>query len=307
MVEGGSMMQDVKVINQEIGKNWAVYHGDNVQVIKGIPDNSIGLSVFSPPFLSLYTYSNSVLDMGNSKSDEQFYEHYKFLIKELYRVLMPGRLVCIHCVDVPMMKERDGAIGLKDFPGENIRLFQDEGFIYHSRVTIYKSPVVEMVRTNALGLLHKQLRKDSAMSRMGLPDYIIVMRKPGENPEPISHTHETYPVSKWQKVAEPVWMEIDQSNTLNAVAARDEKDERHIVPLQLDTIENCIELYSNPGDIVLDPFGGIMSTVYQAIKMGRKGIGIELKDSYFEQGIKNCKLAELENNQVSLFDLGGSE
>lgn len=293
----------IKVINQEIGKNWAMYHGDSVQVIKGLPDNSIGLSVFSPPFLSLYTYSNSVLDMGNSKTDEQFYEHYKFLISELYRVLMPGRLVCIHCVDVPMMKERDGAIGLKDFPGENIRLFQDAGFIYHSRVTIYKSPVIEMVRTNALGLLHKQLRKDSAMSRMGLPDYIIVMRKQGENPEPISHTHETYPVSKWQKVAEPVWMEIDQSNTLNAVVARDEKDEKHIVPLQLDTIENCIELYSNPGDIVLDPFGGIASTGYQAVKMGRKAIMIELKDSYYEQGVKNLKLAELENNQVSIFDL----
>jgi len=294
---------ETKVINQEIGKNWAMYQGDNVQVIKGIPDNSIGLSVFSPPFINLYTYSNSALDMGNSKTDEQFYEHYKFLIKELYRVLMPGRLICIHCVDVPKMKERDGVIGLKDFPGENIRLFENEGFIYHSRVTIWKSPVIEMVRTNALGLLHKQLRKDSAMSRMGLPDYIIVMRKPGENPNPISHTMEDYPVDKWQKVAEPVWMEIDQSNTLNAAAARDEKDERHIVPLQLDTIENCIELYSNEGDIVLDPFAGIASTLYQAIKMGRKGVGIELKDSYYEQGVKNCKKAELENNQTSIFDL----
>lgn len=294
---------ETKVINQEIGKNWAMYQGDNVQVIKGIPDNSIGLSVFSPPFINLYTYSNSVLDMGNSKTDEQFYEHYKFLIKELYRVLMPGRLICIHCVDVPKMKERDGVIGLKDFPGENIRLFENEGFIYHSRVTIWKSPVIEMVRTNALGLLHKQLRKDSAMSRMGLPDYIIVMRKPGENPEPITHTMEDYPVDKWQKVAEPVWMGIDQSNTLNAAAARDEKDERHIVPLQLDTIENCIELYSNEGDIVLDPFAGIASTLYQAIKMGRKGVGIELKDSYYEQGVKNCKKAELENNQTTIFDL----
>jgi len=302
MVKGGSLME-TKVINQEIGKNWAMYQGDNVQVIKGIPDNSIGLSVFSPPFINLYTYSNSALDMGNSKTDEQFYEHYKFLIKELYRVLMPGRLICIHCVDVPKMKERDGVIGLKDFPGENIRLFENEGFIYHSRVTIWKSPVIEMVRTNALGLLHKQLRKDSAMSRMGLPDYIIVMRKPGENPNPISHTMEDYPVDKWQKVAEPVWMEIDQSNTLNAAAARDEKDERHIVPLQLDTIENCIELYSNEGDIVLDPFAGIASTLYQAIKMGRKGVGIELKDSYYEQGVKNCKKAELENNQTSIFDL----
>jgi len=296
-------MEKTKVINQAQGKNWAMYHGDNVQVMKGIPDNSVGMFMFSPPFLSLYTYSNSVLDMGNSKTDDEFYQHYKYLIQEIYRTIMPGRLVCIHCVDVPMMKERDGAIGLKDFPGENIRLFQEAGFIYHSRVTIYKSPVVEMVRTNALGLLHKQLRKDSAMSRAGLPDYIIVMRKPGENPEPIEHTHESYPVSKWQKIAEPVWMEIDQSNTLNAVAARDEKDERHIVPLQLDTIKNCIELYSNEDDVVLDPFGGIASTVYQAIKMNRKGIGVELKDSYYDQAVKNCKQAELEMNQVTVFDL----
>lgn len=293
----------IKVINQEIRDNWAVYHGDNVQVMKGFPDNSVGFIMFSPPFLSLYTYSNSILDMGNSKTDEEFYEHYKFLIKEIYRTLMPGRLAAIHCVDVPMMKSKDGVIGLKDFPGENIRLFQDVGFIYHSRVTIWKSPVVEMVRTNALGLLHKQLRKDSSMSRMGLPDYIIIMRKPGENPEPIEHTTEEYPVDKWQKVAEPVWMDIDQGYTLNTAAAREEKDERHIVPLQLDTIEKCIELYSNPGDIVLDPFGGIMSVPYQAIKMGRKGVGIELKDSYFEQGIKNCELAELESNQVSIFDV----
>lgn len=293
----------IKVINQEIRDNWAVYHGDNVQVMKGFPDDSIGFTMFSPPFLSLYTYSNSILDMGNSKTDEEFYKHYKFLIKEIYRTLMPGRLVAIHCVDVPMMKSKDGVIGLKDFPGENIRLFQDVGFIYHSRVTIWKSPVVEMVRTNALGLLHKQLRKDSSMSRMGLPDYIIIMRKPGENPEPIEHTTEEYPVDKWQKVAEPVWMDIDQGHTLNAAAAREEKDERHIVPLQLDTIKKCIELYSNSGDIVLDPFGGIMSVPYQAIKMGRKGVGIELKDSYFEQGIKNCKLAELESEQVSIFDV----
>lgn len=294
---------DVKVINQEIGKDWAMYHGDNVQVMKGIPDNSIGLVVTSPPFLNLYTYSNSVLDMGNSKSDEQFYEHYKFLIKELYRTLMPGRLICIHCVDVPMMKERDGVIGLKDFPGENIKLFENEGFIYHSRVTIWKSPVIEMVRTNALGLLHKQLKKDSAMSRMGLPDYIIVMRKPGENLQPITHTADDYPVSKWQKIAEPIWMEIDQSNTLNFRIARDEKDERHIVPLQLDTIQNCIELYSNPSDIVFDPFAGIASTLYQALKMGRRSIGIELKDSYYEQAVKNCIQAELEKNQMSIFDL----
>ena len=293
-------METTKVINQAITEHYALYHGDNVQVVKGIPDNSIGLSIFSPPFINLYTYSNSPLDMGNAKSDEEFYEHYKFLIKELGRVMMPGRLVCIHCVDVPLMKERDGEIGLKDFPGENIRLFENEGFIYHSRVTIRKSPVVEMVRTNALGLLHKQLRKDSSMSRMGLADYIVVMRKRGDNPEPISHIMEEYPVGKWQEVAEPVWMEINQSNTLNVAEARDEKDERHIVPLQLDTIRNCIELYSNEGDTILDPFGGIMSTIYQSIRMNRKGIGIELKESWYQCGIKNCNKAVQEKNQVRI-------
>jgi DNA modification methylase len=203
-----------------------------------------------------------------------------------------------------MMKERDGVIGLKDFPGEIIRLFRENGFIYHSRVTIYKSPVVEMVRTNAIGLLHKQLKKDSAMSRMGLPDYVVTFRKPGVNDEPITHTQESYPVDLWQKVAEPVWMDIKQSNTLNARAARSENDERHIVPLQLDTIQKCVELWSNPGDVVLSPFAGVGSEIYQSLKMKRRGIGIELKDSYFNQAIKNCLAAEdTEHEQVDMFDL----
>jgi len=295
----------MKVLNQFSGKNFTVYNGDSTQVLKGLPSNSIGYLITSPPFLSLYTYSSSFLDMGNSKNDRQFYRHFNFLVKEVYRVMMAGRNVSIHCVDVPMMKERDGAIGLKDFPGMLIRIFQRAGFIYHSRVTIYKSPVVEMVRTNALGLLHKQLRKDSAMSRQGLPDYVLTFRKPGVNLKPISHTRETYPVDLWQKIAEPVWMDIHQSNTLQRQAARDEKDEKHIVPLQLDTIENCINLWSAKGDIVIDPFSGIGSSGYKALQLDRKYIGIELKESYYNQSIKNLKVMEndKQKEQVSLFNM----
>lgn len=295
------------MLNQAHGSNWVLYNGDNVEVIKGIPANSIGYTLTSTPFLSLYTYSNSDRDMGNSKSDLQFIRHMRFLAKELYRVTMPGRNISLHCTDVPLMKERDGEIGLKDFPGLLIRMFQRVGFIYHSRVTIRKSPVVEMVRTNALGLLHKQLKKDSAMSRMGLPDYIVTLRKPGVNANPIIHTNESYPVDKWQKVAEPVWMDIDQSNTLNAKIARDEKDERHIVPLQLDTIQNCIELWSNEGDTVLDPFAGIASVPYKAVDMKRKGIGIELKESWFNKSVDFLKAIENSAEVPSLFDFFGDE
>ena len=293
----------MNVKNQFQGKNFTLYNGDSTEVLKAIPSESIHYSIFSPPFLSLYVYSNDFRDLGNSRNDKQFYDHFNFIIQELFRVIKSGRLVSVHCVDVPMMKERDGQIGLKDFPGEIIRLFVQAGFIYHSRVTIYKSPVVEMVRTNAIGLLHKQLKKDSAMSRMGLPDYVVTFRKPGANDEPITHTADDYPVDLWQKVAEPVWMDIKQSNTLNARAARAENDERHIVPLQLDTIEKCLKLWSNPGDIVLSPFAGVGSEIYQALKMGRKGVGIELKDSYFNQAIKNCNAAEAEQSiQLDLFE-----
>lgn len=299
----------MNVKNQFHGKNFTLYNGDSTEVLKSIPSESIHYSVFSPPFLSLYVYSNDFRDLGNSRNDGQFYQHFNYIIQELFRVIKSGRLVSVHCVDVPMMKERDGQIGLKDFPGEIIRLFRENGFIYHSRVTIYKSPVVEMVRTNAIGLLHKQLKKDSAMSRMGLPDYVVTFRKPGVNDEPITHTPESYPVDLWQKVAEPVWLDIKQSNTLNARAARSENDERHIVPLQLDTIEKCINLWSNPGDIVLSPFCGVGSEIYQALKMNRRGVGIELKDSYFNQAIKNCLSAENEpeNDQINLFGMLGGD
>ena len=281
----------MKVLDQVTENKYAVYNGDSCEVVKAIPDNSIHYTIFSPPFASLYTYSNSDRDMGNSKGDDEFYNHFIYLAKELYRVTMPGRLLSFHCMDLPLMKERDGIIGLKDFPSIIRQIFEDCGFIYHSKVTIWKNPVTEMQRTKALGLLHKQIRKDSAMNRQGIPDYIVTMRKPGDNPERISHTHETFPVDVWQNYASPVWMDIRQSDTLQKKSARDEKDERHICPLQLEVIQRCIELWTNPGDIVLDPFAGIGSVPYVAVTMGRRGIGVELKESYYKQARNNLEIA----------------
>ena len=284
----------MNVINQKVKKTYAMYQGDCCEVIKGLPDNSIHYSIFSPPFASLYTYSNSERDMGNCKNDAEFFMHINYLVEELFRVLKPGRLLSFHCMNLPLMKERDGVIGIKDFRGMLIKVFQDAGFIYHSEVCIWKNPVTEMQRTKALGLLHKQIRKDSAMCRQGLPDYVVTMRKPGENKKMIAHTHENFPVDVWQRYASPVWMDIRQSNTLQRKSARDDKDERHICPLQLQVIQRCLELWTSPGDIVLDPFAGIGSTNYVALRMRRRTIGIELKESYYKQAVKNCNMALME-------------
>lgn len=281
----------MKVLNQEVNDKFSLYNGDSVEVLKGIPDNSIHYSIFSPPFASLYTYSNSDRDMGNSKTDDEFYEHFTFLVKELYRVTMPGRLLSFHCMNLPTSKVRDGVIGIKDFRGLLIRIFTDAGWIYHSEVCIWKNPVTAMQRTKALGLLWKQLKKDSAMSRQGIPDFIVTMRKPGDNPERVTHTDESFPCNVWQKYASPVWMDISQSDTLQRKSAREDKDEKHICPLQLEVIKRCIELWSNPNDIVLDPFAGIGSTPYVALRMGRRGLGVELKESYYKQAVKNCNEA----------------
>lgn len=289
-----------RVKQQEIGDRYALYCGDSCEVIKGIPDNSVHFSVYSPPFASLYTYSNSDRDMGNCRNHGEFYEQFEFLASELFRVLMPGRNMSFHCMNLPTSKERDGFIGITDFRGELIRIFQKVGFIFHSEVCIWKDPVTAMQRTKALGLLHKQLKKDSCMSRQGIPDYLVTMRKPGENPEPVTHTNETFPVDAWQRYASPVWMDINQSNTLQARSARDEKDERHICPLQLDVIKRAILLWSNPGDIVLTPFLGIGSEAYVALELKRRAIGIELKESYYNQAVKNCK-SVVECEQISLF------
>jgi DNA modification methylase len=290
----------MKVLNQHEGKNFVIYHGDCCEVMRGIPDDSIHCSITSIPFASLYTYSNSDRDMGNSRTYEEFAEQYQFLGREWYRVMMPGRTVSIHCMNLPTSKERDGYIGIRDFRGDVIRWMQSVGFIYHSEVCIWKNPVTAMQRTKALGLLHKQIKKDSCMSRMGIPDYVVTFRKPGENQERVTHTSESYPVSKWQNVASPIWEEyaaptwwdINQSATLNRKAAKEEKDERHICPLQLPVIERCLELWSNPGDVVLDPFDGIGSTGYQSLLMGRRHVGVELKESYYNLAVENLQTAE---------------
>lgn len=278
---------------------YEIRRGDCVQLIKNVPDESIGFSVFSPPFAELYTYSSHIEDMGNSKDYNEFLIQFGFLVKELYRVIKQGRNVAVHCMDLPIQKGKEGFIGLRDFSGMILRLFEDCGFIYHSRVTIWKDPVVEMQRTKALGLLHKQVKKDSTMSRVGIPDYVLVFRKDGDRTDPVTNTD--LPVDLWQKYASPVWMDINQSNTLQGFRnARDEKDEKHICPLQLDVIERLIHLYTNKGDTVLTPFMGIGSEVWQAVKMERYGIGFELKESYFELAKRNVASAVQSKRQLSL-------
>lgn len=291
----------MKVINQKVNERYALYNGDCVEVMAGLPEQSIDYSIFSPPFESLYTYSDSDRDLGNCRSTEEFYEHLQFIADQLFRILRDGRLISIHCMDLPASKNNDGFIGLKDFPGNIIRVFEKAGFIYHSRVTIWKDPVVAMQRTKALGLLHKQIKKDSAMCRQGISNYLVTFRKPGDNTKPIKHTNETFPVEKWQNYASPVWMDINQTNTLNKRSAKDERDEKHICPLQLDVIERAIDLWTAPGDVVFTPFMGIGSEAYQALKMDRNAIGIELKESYFEQAVNNCDNALNAPKQLDLF------
>ena len=284
-------IESTQIINQQIKDKYALYQGDSCEVIKAIPDNSMHYSIFSPPFASLYVYSNSERDMGNSKTHSEFYEHFKFLVADIMRVTIPGRLCSFHCMNLPTSKQNDGHIVLRDFRGELIRIFTDIGWIYHSEVVIWKDPVVAMQRTKALGLLHKQIKKDSCMSRQGIPDYLVTMRKPGDNPERVTHTNETFPVKKWQQYADPVWDDINPSNTLQRKSARDEKDERHICPLQLQVIQRGLELWTNPNDIVFSPFAGIGSEGYVALENGRRFVGIELKDSYFKQAAANLEIA----------------
>ncbi len=276
-------------IDQVITDKYALYNGDCVDIFKGLPDHSIGYSIFSPPFQSLYVYSNSPRDMGNVRNDAEFFEHLDYLIAELARVMKPGRNVSFHCMLMPASKERDGYIGLKDFRGDLIRAFQARGFIYHSEVCIWKDPVTAMQRTKALGLLHKSVRENAAMCRQGIPDYLVTMRAPGAC-ERVTHGPE-FPVDLWQKVASPVWMDINPSDTLQYTSAREHDDERHICPLQLEVIRRGVMLWSNPDDIVASPFMGIGSEGHVAVEMGRRFVGAELKARYFQQAVRNLATA----------------
>lgn len=321
-------MAAVNVIRQEHGDGWSIYNADSCDAIKSLPDRSVHCSIYSPPFVGLYIYSASVCDMGNSDDDE-FWKHYDYLVREMLRVTVTGRLSIVHCKDLPLYKGRDGAAGLIDFPGKIIALHERTGWTYHSRVTIWKYPVIERERTNNHGLLHKTIVRDSSAVRQGMADYLVVFRKNGEtllsdepvarpggltqyvgdsdprsesfHPSPYARTNQDYrdSVVIWRRYAEPVWWDVQQTNVLNYKDGRANDDDRHICPLQLDVIERCIDLWSNPGDVILTPFLGVGSEVYQAIKQGRKGVGIELKESYFDQAVTNCRTAQKERDLAS--------
>lgn len=300
----------------DTNNRFSAYHADTVEVARAMPDESVDYSIFSPPFASLYTYSNSPRDMGNVKNDKEFFSHYAYLIKEQFRVMAAGRLVSIHCMTMPTSKERDGYIGLRDFRGDIIRAYQAAGFIYHSEVCIWKNPVTAMQRTHALGLLHKTVLDNATMCRQGLPDYVVTMRKPGVAVKRVTHhahdkdgavkgdpAGEEFEVMKWQRYASPIWMDIDQSDTLNGYRdAREEPDERHICPLQLGVIRRCLELWTAPDDVVWSPFMGIGSEGYVSLQMGRRFIGAELKATYYAQAVKNLTEAATVK-QSSMFEL----
>ncbi len=293
--------------DSETGEGWSVHLGDCVERVSAMQPDSIHYTIFSPPFASLYTYSDSLRDMGNCKSDDEFAEHFRFLTGELLRVTMPGRLLSFHCMNLPTSKARDGVIGLRDFRGELIRMFTDAGWIYHSEVCIWKDPVTAMQRTKALGLLHKQLKKDACMSRQGIADYLVTMRKPGDNPERVTNTNGTFPVKMWQRFASPIWDDINPSDTLQFRNAREHDDERHICPLQLEVIRRAVRLWTNEDDLVLSPFAGIGSEGYVSVEMGRRFVGVELKRSYFECAAENLRRAVRKASEPTLFDLKGGD
>lgn len=317
----------VNVLDQTITDKFALYNADTVEVARSLPSDSVDYSVFSPPFATLFCYSPLAEDMGNCRDYDEFFAHYAHLVKEQFRVLAPGRLLSAHCMLLPTSKTHDGMIGLRDFRGDLIRAYQKEGFIFHSEVTVWKDPVTAMQRTKALGLLYKQLRKDSAMSRQGIPDYVCTFRKPGTNPKPVTKDENSFPVERWQRYASPIWVSkgdvddegfhllsdqetadensgIDQSNTLNARSAKDHADDKHLCPLQLGVIRRCIRLWSNPGDTVWSPFAGIGSEGYVALQEDRRFVGAELKESYYRQAAKNLAEAAVVR-QGSLFGLAG--
>lgn len=314
-----SVLRSEYQTNVVTGEDWEARLGDVVPAMRATADDSFDYSIFSPPFASLYTYSASERDMGNCRTHEEFFEHMRFLIPEQLRTLKPGRLLSFHCMNLPLSKQNDGVIGLRDFRGRLIAAYEAAGFIYHSEAVIWKDPVTAMQRTKALGLLHKQVVKDSCMSRQGIPDYLVTMRKPGVNEQPVNGRFDRYvgddgtgpaatdetrfSIEVWQRYASPVWMDINPSDTLQRESAREDKDERHICPLQLQVIERGIELWTNPGDLVCDPFGGIGSTGVVTLRAGRRAFLCELKASYFKQMVANLRQTENASVQPDLFSM----
>jgi DNA modification methylase len=296
----------IRCLNEWHGESASLYNGDCVDIASQMPSESVDISIYSPPFGSLFVYSESAADMGNS-TDEEFTKHYSFLVAELFRLTKPGRITAVHCSDLPMTKWREGAVGIKDFSGDIIRIHQQAGWIMHSRRTIWKCPVTEMTRTKHVGLLYKQLIADSIKSRGGMPDYLITFVKPGDNAAPVTHARDEFPLDQWQEWASPVWMTVNQSNVLNVKMARDHNDERHLCPLQLDVINRAAVMWSNPGDAVFSPFAGIGSEGYAALKLKRRFIGTELKESYFRQACKYLTEAEREASAPTLFDAMAAE
>lgn len=280
-------MDQIRCLNSREGDGWLALQGDCVRITEQLPDNSIDFSVYSPPFGQLFVYSDSVADMGNSNGDDEFADHYAYLVEQKFRLTKPGRITAVHCSDLPRTKWRDGAVGIKDFSGLIIKIHEQAGWIMHSRRTIWKCPVTEMARTRHVGLLYKQLRSDSAKSRGGMPDYLITFVKPGDNADPIRHTPEEFPLEQWQEWASPVWMTVNQTNVLNARTAKEANDEKHLCPLQLDVINRALVMWSNPGDVVLSPFMGVGSEGWCSLKAGRRFIGTELKESYWKQACAN--------------------
>ena len=321
-------------IDQDSGEDWHLYNGDCCQVLAGLPDNSIHFGIHSPPFSSLYIYSDSEADMGNASSDEEFFQHYSFAIRELLRVTQPGRICAVHCKDLPRYANVYGTTGLIDFPGACIQEFEAAGWVFHSRTTIWKCPVTERERTNNNGLLHKTVKRDSSQIRMGMADYLICFRKPPADgdglmaTEPVSRAtgferyigevdfrdNANHPspfarkgaakdssIDIWRRYAEPVWWDVNQTDVLNFKLGRDGKDEKHICPLQLGLIERACDIWSNPGDVVLSPFAGIGSEGFSALQTGRKFIGIELKESYYRIACQNLRIAEQSRKEQTLF------
>ncbi len=314
-----------RVIDQKVTDEYAIYHGDCVSVLRGLPADSVHMSISSPPFGSLYSYTDAQADMSNVRTDDEFFAGMEFMVAELARVMMPGRIVAWHCMNLPSTIERDGFIGIRDFRGDLIRLYQKHGFIYHSEVVIWKDPLIAATRTHAIGLAHKQIVQDSAICRTGIPDYLVAMRKPGKNPEPVTHQpsgfdrwigpperepkqekkkdpgKNKYSHEVWQRYASPVWFDIDPSDTLQRESAREDEDSRHICPLQLTVIRRAIELWSNPGDTILSPFAGIGSEGYVALEEGRRFVGAELKESYWRNACANLESALRLRDQGTLY------